>query len=207
VISDEPTLEIAEVRTAGNDWITPFALDDQQTTLRINLREAVPPNGAVDIQIKFKGSVPEIDPEETGLVTHILQQVSAAIRSTRELRRARDTNFVCRGVMLLAPRSQFWPRATATLVRKVESSIADSLTTDTADFDVTVSAAKCDGFYPLKVWPLTVKREHCHPFRGRESARLFRSRRSQSAFRDDAGRRCFHSINLSPDHEVVGRNV
>jgi len=87
---DEPTLEISEVRTAGHDAVTPFALDDQQTTLRINLREAVPPKGAVDIQIKFKGSVPEIDPEETGLVTHVLQQVSAAIRSTRELRRARD---------------------------------------------------------------------------------------------------------------------
>jgi hypothetical protein len=66
LISDEPTLEISEVRIAGHDAITPFALDDQQITLRINLREAVPPKGAIDIQIKFKGSVPEIDPEETG---------------------------------------------------------------------------------------------------------------------------------------------
>ena len=82
--------------------------------------------------------MPEIDPEETGLVTHVLQQVSAAIRSTRELRRARDTNFVCRGVMMLATSFPILAaRNGDDWFRKVESSIGDSLTTDTADFDVT----------------------------------------------------------------------
>ena len=107
----------------------PFALDDQQTTLRLFLRESVPPNGTVDIQIKFKGSVPEIDPEETGLVTHVLQQVSAAIRNTREIRRARDTNFVCRGVMMLATSFPILAaRNGDEWIRKIESSIGDSLT-------------------------------------------------------------------------------
>jgi len=139
-MSDEPLLEITEVRN-GNDALIPFALDDQQTTLRINLREAIPPNGGVDVQIKFKGSVPEIDPEETGLVTHVLQQVSAAIRSTRELRRARDTNFVCRGVMLLATSFPILAaRNGDDWFRKIESSIGDALTTDAADYDVTIAA-------------------------------------------------------------------
>src|SRR5260370_15469496 len=101
-ISDEPTLEIVEVRNAGDNTPLVFVLDDQETTLRVHLREAVAPNAAVEIELKFKGTVPDIDPEETGLITHVVTQVSAAIRSTREIRRARDTNFRCRGVFLMA---------------------------------------------------------------------------------------------------------
>ena len=55
--------------------------------------------------------------------------VSAAIRSTRELRRARDTNFVCHGVMML---STSFPILAARngddWFRKIESSIGDALT-------------------------------------------------------------------------------
>src|SRR5205807_6691216 len=41
LISDEPRLEIIEVRAASNGAPIPFALDDQETTLRLNLRDAV----------------------------------------------------------------------------------------------------------------------------------------------------------------------
>src|SRR5712692_8392483 len=90
--SDEPRLEISEVRSASDGSVLMYDLDDLETTLRVNLREPVAPNAATEIEIKFRGIVPEIDPEETGLVTHVMQQVSAALRSTRELRRPRDTN-------------------------------------------------------------------------------------------------------------------
>src|SRR5882724_2899497 len=101
-ISDEPSLEIVEVRNAGDHARLAFVLDDQETTLRVHLRESVAPDASAEVVIKFKGTVPEIDPEETGLITHVVTQVSAAIRSTREIRRARDTNFRCRGVLLMA---------------------------------------------------------------------------------------------------------
>jgi hypothetical protein len=141
--SDEPRLEISEVRTVSNDVSLQFALDDQETTLRINLRDPVPPNAAVELELKFKGSVPEIDPEETGLVTHVIQQVSAAIRSTREVRRARDTNFRCRGVILLgASYPILAARDGDDWFRKVESSISDALTTDAADYQVTIDAPR-----------------------------------------------------------------
>ena len=210
LISDEPTLEISEVRIAGHEALTPFALDDQQITLRINLREAVPPKGAIDIQIKFKGSVPEIDPEETGLVTHVLQQVSAAIRSTRELRRARDTNFVCRGVMLL---STSFPILAARngddWFRKVETSIADSLTTDTADFDFTVSAARgVTVFTPVEGVTISGKDENVATRFVAENLRDFslvagRNLRSETTQVNDVSIRSI----FRPDHEVVGRNV
>jgi Peptidase family M1 domain len=210
LISDEPSLEITEVRTVSNDAIAPFALDDQQITLRINLREAVPPRGAVDIQIKFKGSVPEIDPEETGLVTHVLQQVSAAIRNTREIRRARDTNFVCRGVMMLATSFPILAaRNGDEWFRKVESSIADSLTTDTADFDVTVSAGKgVMVFTPIEGTPVSGKDENAASRFVAENLRDFavvagRNLRSEVPQVDDVSIRSI----FRQDHEVVGRNV
>src|SRR4051812_7686620 len=138
IISDEPRLDVTEVRVADGSGI-PFTLDDQQTTLRINLREPVAPGAAVDVQIKFKGSVPEIDPDETGLVNYVLQNISAVIRSSRELRRARDTNFVCRGVMMLSTSFPILAaRSGEDWIRKLESSINDSLTTDAANFEVTV---------------------------------------------------------------------
>ena len=142
VISDEPRLEISEVRSAGHNASIPFSFDDLQTTLRVSLRDAIQPGAAADIQIKFKGSVPEIDPEETGIVTHVLQQVSAAIRSERELRRARDTNFTCRGVMMLATSFPILAaRSGDDWLRKIEPSIGDTLTTEAADFDITIDAA------------------------------------------------------------------
>lgn len=146
--SDEPRLEILEIRSVDGDAALPFSLEDQGTTLRVNLREPVAPNGTTEIVIKFKGSVPEIDPEETGLVTHVMQQVSAAIGSTRELRRARDVNFRCRGVMLLG---SAYPVLAARdgedWFRKIESSIGDTLVTDVADYQVTIDAPPGIGLY------------------------------------------------------------
>jgi hypothetical protein len=141
--SDEPRLEISEVRAVSHDVPLQFALDDQETTLRISLHDPVPPNAAVELELKFKGSVPEIDPDETGLVTHVVQQVSAAIRSTREVRRARDTNFRCRGVILLgASYPVLAARDGDDWFRKVEPSIGDALTTDAADYQVTIEAPR-----------------------------------------------------------------
>jgi len=141
-VSDEPRVDILEVKSAKDGAHLSFGLDDQETTLHVNLREAVAPGADTEIEILFRGSVPEIDPEETGLVTHVMQQVSAAIRSTREMRRARDTNFVCRGVMVLG---SAFPILTARdgddWLRKVDLSIGDTALSDVADYDVSVEAA------------------------------------------------------------------
>lgn len=139
--ADEPRLDILEVRSASDKSALFSALEDQGTTLRVNLREAVAPGAAAEVVIKFKGTVPEIDRDETSLTTHVVKQVSAALRSDRETRRARDINFLCRGVMLLGT-------AYPTLVvhdgddwrRKVEPSVGDFVFNEAADYDVTVTA-------------------------------------------------------------------
>jgi hypothetical protein len=138
---DEPRLEISEVRAAATGAPQAFSLDDQGTILRVNLREAVAPNSSTEIEISFKGSVPEIDSEETGLLVHVLQQVGAALRSEREMRRARDINYRCRGVMLLgASYPVLAARDNDEWQRKVETTIGDTVFAESADYEVTVDA-------------------------------------------------------------------
>ena len=139
---DEPALDITEVRSISGDSSLFFFLDDQATTLRVNLREPVAPLASTEVLIKFKGIVPEIDPDETSLTTHVVKQVSAALRSEREIRRARDLNFRCKGVMLLGSAypvlavhdGDDWRR-------KLEPSVGDIIFNEVADYEVTITAA------------------------------------------------------------------
>src|SRR5215213_1722076 len=138
--ADEPRLDILEVRAGSGDTLLFSSLDDQGTTLRINLREQVAPEATAEVVIKFKGSVPEIDRDETSLTTHVVKQVSAALRSDREMRRARDINFYCRGVMLLG---SAFPVLTVhegdEWRRKLEPSVGDFVFNEVANYEVTVA--------------------------------------------------------------------
>jgi hypothetical protein len=208
--SDEPRLEIGEVRSASDGAVLMYDLDDLETTLRVNLREPVAPNLSTEIDIKFKGSVPEIDPEETGLVTHVMQQVSAALRSTRELRRPRDTNFRCRGMLLLG---SFYPvlaaRSGDDWLRKVELSIGDTAMTEVADYDVTVDAPRNVAVYAPVAGQTGSQKEEVSSTRfAAENLRDF----AVVAGRDlRSGQRMVGDITIrsifKPEHEVVARRV
>lgn len=139
--SDEPRLEITGVKLATEGKPVPYSLEDQGTTLRINLREAVGAGEATELEIGFAGTVPEIDADETGLTTHVVKQVGAALRGEREIRRARDINFRSRGVMLLATcypvlavhDGDEWRR-------KLELSVGDFIFNEAADYEVAIEA-------------------------------------------------------------------
>jgi hypothetical protein len=106
----------------------------------VNLRETVAPESSTEVVIKFKGSVPEIDRDETSLTTHVVKQVSAALRSDRETRRARDINFRCRGVMLLgAAYPVLAVRDGDEWRRKFEPSVGDFIFNEAADYEVNVA--------------------------------------------------------------------
>jgi Peptidase family M1 domain len=209
-VTDEPHLEITEVRDAKSGTLLPFALDDQETTLRLNLREAVMPTSATEIEIKFKGEAPEIDQEETGILAHVVQQVGAAIRGSKEIRRARDTNFRCHGVMMLgsaypvlaAREGEEW-------IRRVESSIGDTLTTDIADYEVTVEAAReIVVFGPVSAQGVTAKEKtNSTSFVG-EGLRDFAvvAGGNLRAEERQVGQITVRSI-FRPDHEAAGRRV
>lgn len=140
--TDEPHIEITEVRSAVDNAPLTYSIDDQGTTLKINLLEPVLPGKATEVVVGFKGNVPEIDPDETGLTTHIVKQVSAALRGDREIRSPRDLNFRCRGVMLLGTSypvlavhdGDEW-------MRKLEPSVGDTIFNEVADYEVKIEVA------------------------------------------------------------------
>ena len=139
--ADEPRIEIKSVRHAGTQSALVYALDEQATLLRVNLREAVAAGAATDIEIAFAGAVPEIDPDETSLPSHVIQQLGAALRDTRETRRARDTNFRARGVMLLGSAYPVLAvRNGDEWQREVRPTVGDPLHTEVADYEVTIDA-------------------------------------------------------------------
>src|SRR5229473_6084486 len=203
--SDEPRLEITDVRSASDGSVLMYDLDDLETTLRVSLREPVAPNAATEIEIKFKGSVPEIDPEETGLVTHVMQQVSAALRGARELRRPRDTNFRCGGALLLG---SFYPVLAARTgddwFRKVELSIGDTAMTEVADYELTIETPKGVAVYA----PVAGLEELSSTKFGADNLRDFAivAGRDLQLEQRTVGDVTIRSI-FKPEHEVVARRV
>ncbi|MBA2340604.1 MAG: hypothetical protein H0V88_09425, partial [Pyrinomonadaceae bacterium] len=137
----EPRLEIASVSSSSSKPLV-YSLDERETVLRVNLNEAVAPRERAEVTIKFRGRVPEIDADETGLFAHIVQGIDAALRDSREVRRARDVNFRSRGVMLLGAAYPVLAvrDSEGNWQRKVESSIGDMVAADVADYDISVEA-------------------------------------------------------------------
>jgi hypothetical protein len=139
---EDPRIEITEVHSAADGKPLTYSVDDQGTILRVNLREQVAPGNSTEVIVGFKGIVPEVDPDETGLTSHVVKQVSAALRGDREMRRPRDLNFHCRGVMLLGTSypvlavhdGDEW-------LRKLEPSVGDIVFNEASDYEVKIEVA------------------------------------------------------------------
>jgi hypothetical protein len=208
---EEPRLEVTAVRAGAGGPALPFMAEDSDgVTLRVLLREAVAPGGAAEMELAFKGTVPEIDPDETSLTAHVVQQVGAAMRDTREIRRARDTNFVSRGVMLLGG---FHPvlaaREGGDWQRRVEPSVGETFFTDVADYEVEVEAA--DG---VNLFASLEQRQDAGGGRQRRltfagedlrGCALVAGRTLRAEEREAGGIRV-RSV-FTPEHEKVGRRV
>ncbi len=139
---EEPRLEVTEARIAGQTVALALLSEDDGATLRVQLREPLAQGSSVFLELNFKGTAPELDPDETSLPAHVVQQVGAAMHDTREVRRARDTNFASRGVMLLG---SFFPVLAVRdeggdWQRKVEATVGDTFFADAADYQVSVAS-------------------------------------------------------------------
>jgi hypothetical protein len=205
--ADEPRIEVIGVKSAS-DAPLPFTLGDQATTLRVNLRESIAPEVSTEVVVNFRGTLPEIDAEETGLVTHIVKQVSAAIRNDREIRRARDINFRSRGVMLLGtPFPVLAVRDGDDWRRKVEPSVGDIVFTEAADYEVTIEASRGVSVFTSGVEKPTTKGAETHSFAGRalRDFAIVVGRGLREELRV-VGEVTVRSVFV-PEHERVGRRV
>ena len=206
---EEPRLFVTAARAGGQ--ALPFSAEDADgVSLRVQLREAVAPGASTEVELSFKGSIPELDPDETSLTAHVIQQVGAAMRDTREIRRARDTNFVSRGVMLLG---SFHPvlaaRAGGDWQRKVEPSVGETFFTDVADYEVEVETADGVNLYTSGEQrpDAGAGRRRRQAFAG-EDLRGFAvvAGRTLRAEEREAGGVRVRSV-FTPEHEKVGRRV
>ena len=206
--NEEPRIQITEVRAVDGPPLS-YAFDDQGTTLRVNLREQVPPGKSTEVFIGFKGNVVEVDADETGLTSHVVKQVSTALRGERETRRPRDLNFRCKGVMLLGTSypvlavhdGEEW-------LRRLEPSVGDLIFNEIADYDVEIEVTPGVNVF-------TSAGEDPNQS-ARENARVF-SARSLREFAIIAGRNLrseqkeFGDITLRsvflPEHATVGKRV
>jgi hypothetical protein len=216
---DEPRIEIKSVRHAETQTALAYALDEPATLLRVNLREPVAAGATTEIEIAFAGAVPEIDPDETSLPSHVIQQLGAALRDTRETRRARDTNFLARGVMLLGSAYPVLAvRNGDEWQREVRPTVGDPMHTEVADYEVTIgddtstNAALAGG--DLKVF--TSGEEMGNAEYGRNRRRFFKGenlrnfaiiagRGLQAAERNVGGVRV--RAVWTTEHEKIGRRV
>lgn len=206
--ADEPKIEVTKVRLVATDVPLIFALEDQGTTLRVNLRDSVAVGQSVEIAMEFRGSVPEIDPEESAITTHVIKQVSAALRDEREMRRARDLNFRCRGVMVLGSAypvlavhdGDEWRR-------RLEPGIGDLIFNESADYEVTVASAPGVSLYAPGTEQESTAGSHARTFSGialRDFAIVAgRSLRSEQT---TVGQTTVRSVFLA-EHERVGKQV
>ncbi|MDQ3753642.1 MAG: M1 family metallopeptidase [Acidobacteriota bacterium] len=138
---DVPHLEIKTARDIASGQMLNYSLAEQETLLRVSLREPVAADATIEIEISFAGSVPEIDPDETSLPAHVIQQLSAALRDTRETRGARDLNFRSRGIMLLGTAYPILAvRDGGDWQRESRASVGDFIHADVADYDVSINA-------------------------------------------------------------------
>lgn len=207
-VPDEPRLEVTEARAAGQALA--LAPEDDGATLRVQLREPLAQGASVEVELSFKGSVPEIDPDETSLPAHVVQQVGAAMRDTREVRRARDMNFISRGVMLLG---SFYPvlavrGGDGDWQRRVEATVGDTFFADTADYQVSLYAsADVAVFTSGEEQSVTDLGHNAHMFEG-ESLRGFAIVAGRSLRREEreVGGLRVRSV-FTAEHEKVGRRV
>lgn len=138
--SDEPFLSVTEVRTSDEKQPLLYFLDEQGTLLRINLPTPVEKGSSTEIFIAFRGTVPEVDSEQTGIIAHVFQQVDAVLRSQKETRRARDVNFFCKNVLMLGVAYPILAvREGNDWQRKAEVNIGDSIFSEVADYKVSIT--------------------------------------------------------------------
>jgi len=212
---EEPRLQITEVRSAGSNTPLPFLIDDQGTTLRVSLRDPVAAGQATEVIVVFKGTVPEVDPDETSLTAHVFKQISAALRDEREMRRARDINFRCRGVMLLG--SSYPVLAVHDgneWLRKVDPGIGDLGFSEVADYEVKVTVdPSVSVFTSAAAVTRNVREQDNHPaqFSTTFSASNLRdfaivAGRSLRSEQIQIGETTVRSIFI-PEHERMGKRV
>lgn len=206
VETQEPRLQITEVRSPETGNPLSYSIDERGTILKITPADPVASGSSIEVAIGFKGNVPEVDPEETGLTTHVVKQVSAALRGERETRRPRDLNFRCRGVMMLGTAYPVLAvNQGGEWQRKLEPSVGDVVFSQVADYEVKVEVAAGVAVYTSAGGTQQSDQATVFSATGLRDFAIVAGR-SLRAEQTQVGDITLRSIFL-PEHERVGKRV
>ncbi len=136
---DSPSLAVRRVTAGGRELY--YSLRSNNSLLRLELPQKLPPGRSVELTLDFSGRVPRVQREETSLLAHFLQEIGDALNDGRQPKDARDIFFAGEEAMLLGA---FFPALAPNEQQGVEQSVAvnvGSLVNGVvADYEVTVRA-------------------------------------------------------------------
>ncbi|MGH9914900.1 MAG: M1 family aminopeptidase, partial [Pyrinomonadaceae bacterium] len=210
VSSDFPEIVVTDIRLMKGNRPLSFAPDERRTSLRIELPFELAPGASTEVLLNFEGSVPEIQIEETLLLTHITRQINAVLRHERETSSAREYNFASGNMMLLStPYPVLAVRGEDDWQRKIEDKTIDEFVfTEAADYDVSIESTRDTEI-------IAPGEEHIEP-RGKNILRRFTGKNLRDfailASRGLVGQeKRIEGLRIvsyhSPEHQIIGRRL
>jgi len=157
--------------------------------------------------VASKGTVPEVDPDATGLTSHVVKQVRTAVAATGKFAVAR-VNFRCRGVMLLGTASRCSPCATVRMdATKSNSAGGDMIFNEERSMKVSIAGAPA---LPLQRQPAKTEasqRRKTRPCRGPACATaIVDGRKPDVKSKPKWPTQTVRSVFV-PEHERIGKRV
>lgn len=135
---NQPRLSVHRVVVGGKE--VPFSLQSRGVLLRINLPGRVAPGNRTRVSIDFSARIPTVQPEETSLLAHFLDEVNDAMGEDRVESGSREIFFAGKEEILLG---YFFPMLAAGEVRDPDrlpaTGVKSAICAEVADYRVAVT--------------------------------------------------------------------
>ena len=133
----KPRLVIHRVTVSGRD--APFSFQSRGFILRVVLPNKVGPGERSRVTIDFSATIPSVQPDETSLLAHFLDEINDAIGEERAENPSREIFFAANDAILLG---YFFPMLATREVRDSDrmpaSGVKSAICSEVANYDVRV---------------------------------------------------------------------
>ncbi len=137
----KPHLVVHGVASLGREL--QFSIQARAVLLKVNLGRKLAPGERTSLEISFSASIPRVEPNETSLLAHFLEEVSDAMGEQRGGDASREIFFAGDGGILLG---YFFPMLAAgegqELDRLPATGIKSAICAEVADYRVSVSVSE-----------------------------------------------------------------
>jgi hypothetical protein len=138
--ADETRLPLSIERVRGRGRDLSFAVQSRGMVLKVNLGDRLAPGDSIQLTIDFSAIVPTIDPEETSLLAHFLEEINDAMGEDRSESASRQIFFAGEDGILLG---YFFPLLAAgsfqDLDRMPAAGVKSAICAEVANYRVQVT--------------------------------------------------------------------